>query len=312
MLNTDRLRVLDALARTGSVTGAAQLLHYSQPSVSNQLARLEVEAGAKLFQRVGRGVRLTEAGRILAERASEILGRLEAAETELSAHVGLRHGRVRLAAFPSALGTFVPVAVAHLAMKHAGLEVRLMEAEPPQAVAMLRRGEVDVAVIFRYPQTPMDETGLHLRPLLDESRYLVTSAAEEPDLDLLTYRDSQWIAGCETCRNHLLKLCESAGFTPQISFNTDDYVAVQSIVAAGLGIATLPGLAIAAMEHPGIRSRALPDSTRQVVAATYGEPPEPPATVAILNALTSAVNDADGIRNSALYSPAGQVPRLSP
>ncbi|NUP01132.1 MAG: LysR family transcriptional regulator [Hamadaea sp.] len=312
MLDLGRLRVLVALARTGSVTGAAQLLHYSQPSVSNQLARLEAEAGAKLIQRVGRGVRLTEAGRILAERAAEILGRIEAAETELSAHVGLRQGRVRLAAFPSALGTFVPVAVARLANEHTGLDVRLTEAEPPQAVEMLRRGEVDVAVIFRYPETPLDETGLHLRPLLDESRYLVTSANEEPDLDLLTYRDSQWIAGCETCRNHLLKLCHSAGFTPQISFDTDDYVAVQSIVAAGLGIATLPGLAIAAMEHRGIRSLALPDSTRQVVAATYGEPPEPPATAAILEALAFAVDSSEGLRNGTLYSPPRPMPRLSP
>jgi DNA-binding transcriptional LysR family regulator len=98
-------------------------------------------------QRAGRGIRLTEAGRLPAERGAEILGRLDAASTELAAHVGLRRGRVRLAAFPSALGTFVPSAAARLAADHPGLELRLLETEPPEAVAMLRAGEVDAAVI---------------------------------------------------------------------------------------------------------------------------------------------------------------------
>src|SRR3982751_4904046 len=108
MLDVNRLRVLVAVARHGTVTAAAEALHYAQPSVSHHLARLEAETGSRLFQRAGRGIRLTAAGRVLAERAEEILGRLAAAEAELAAHTGLRGGRVRLAAFPSALGTFVP------------------------------------------------------------------------------------------------------------------------------------------------------------------------------------------------------------
>src|SRR3954470_14937437 len=111
-LDVNRLRVLVAVARHGSVTAAARELRYAQPSVSHHLARLEAETGSRLVQRVGRGIRLTEAGRLLADRAEEILGRLSAAEDELAAHTGLRTGRVRLAAFPSALGTFVPGAVA--------------------------------------------------------------------------------------------------------------------------------------------------------------------------------------------------------
>src|SRR3954468_19669395 len=97
MLDLTRLRVLVALARTGSVTAAARELHYTQPSVSHHLSRLESETGAKPVQRAGRGAGLPEAARQLAERGAEILGRLEAAETELAAHVGLRQGRVRLA-----------------------------------------------------------------------------------------------------------------------------------------------------------------------------------------------------------------------
>src|ERR671929_1770214 len=120
MLDVTRLRVIDAVARHGSVTEAAKELNYSQPSVSHHLARLEAETGAKLVQRVGRGIRLTDAGRKLAERGAEILGRLDAAEAELSAHVGLTQGRVRLAAFPSAPGPLVPRAASLLAERHPG------------------------------------------------------------------------------------------------------------------------------------------------------------------------------------------------
>src|SRR5262245_43545587 len=176
MLDATRLRVLVAVAHTGSVTVAARDLHYSQPSVSHHLARLEAETGAKLVQRVGRGIRLTEAGRLLAERAAEILGRLDAAEAELAAHVGLRQGRVRLAAFPSALGTFVPPAATRLAERHPGLELNLVEAEPPEAVRMLRAGYVDVAVYFTYEDgADDDDDGIRVTELLNEPSYLVTT-----------------------------------------------------------------------------------------------------------------------------------------
>src|ERR687890_2028952 len=112
MLDVTRLRVIDAVARHGSVTAAAKELNYSQPSVSHHLGRLEAETGAQLMQRAGRGIRLTPAGQLLADRAAEILGRIDAANAELSAHVGLTAGRVRLAAFASAIGALVPQAVA--------------------------------------------------------------------------------------------------------------------------------------------------------------------------------------------------------
>jgi molybdate transport repressor ModE-like protein len=296
MLDVSRLRVLVAIARTGSVTAAARELHYSQPSVSHHLARLEAETGAKLVRRAGRGIRLTEAGRMLAERGAEILGRLDTAEAELSAHVGLSQGRVRLAAFPSALSTFVPRAAALLAARHPGLRVSLAEAEPPEAVRMLRAGYVDVAVIFRYDRADEDD-GVGTRRLLDEPSYLVT--AEEAPPDLAAYADAEWIAGCDRCRRHLLEMCAQAGFSPRVSFTTDDFVAVQALVAAGLGVTTLPGLPLEAARNPAVHSVALPGSTRYVLAATYGEPPEPPATVALLDALCETAGAAGGLSPAA-------------
>ncbi|WP_433373867.1 LysR family transcriptional regulator [Streptosporangium sp. CA-115845] len=287
MLDIVRLRVLATVARHGSVTAAARELHYSQPSVSHHLAKLEAETGAKLIQRVGRGIRLTEAGRLLAERATEIIGRLDSAAAELSAHVGLRAGRVRLAAFPSALGTFVPQAAAALAREHPGLELRLTETEPPDALRMLRAGYVDVAVIFRFEGTDPEDDGIRLLHLLDDTSYLVTSGQSDGSGDLASHRDSRWIGGCDRCRSHLLELCARAGFEPEIAFTTDDAVAVQALVAAGIGVTALPSLALQAHRNPGVTVIELPGSTRRVYAATYGEPPDPPATAALLAALTS-------------------------
>ncbi len=315
--------MLDAVARHGSVTAAARELHYSQPSVSHHLARLEAETGAKLVQRAGRGIRLTEAGRLLADRAAEIIGRLDSASAELAAHVGLRAGRVRLAAFPSALGTFVPAAAVRLSREHPGLDLRLSEAEPPEALAMLRAGHVDVAVAFHYgktaepPATVPEEEGVRLTALFDDPSHLVLPATTEPTAappavprdaplvaampatpppavtatsTLASHAGGKWIAGCDRCRRHLLDLCAAAGFEPAIAFTTDDYVAVQAMVAAGLGVTVLPALALSAHRHPGVGTREIPGSTRHVFAATYGEPPDPPATAALLSALVEAVS----------------------
>jgi DNA-binding transcriptional LysR family regulator len=299
MLDVIRLRVLVAVARHGSVTGAARALNYAQPSISHHIARLEAETGARLLQRAGRGVRLTDAGRLLAERAEEIIGRLDAAEAELAAHVGLREGRVRLAAFPSALGTIVPAAGARLEAEAPGMDLMLTEAEPPEALRMLRAGYVDVALVFQHYQAGTDPEppssspeGTRGRLLLDEPVHLVTAGPAGPHPpELADYAEHKWIAGCERCRSYLIRQCALAGFTPKVAFTTDDYVAVQALVAAGLGVTTLPGLCLRAARHPGIVVTELPGARRHVFAVTYGDPPDPPATARLLDVLTQAATD---------------------
>jgi len=303
--------VLVAVAQHGSVTAAARALNYAQPSVSHHIARLEAETGTQLLERVGRGIRLTEAGRLLAERAEEIIGRLDSAEAELAAHVGLRQGRVRLAAFPSALGTLVPAAAARLATETPGLDFMLTEAEPPEALRMLRAGYVDVALVFQHyqrdldaaPPQPADE-GTQGVLLLDEPVHLVTSAGAGagpsagepvPVADLSAYATSRWIAGCERCRAYLVRRCESAGFTPRIAFTTDDYLAVQALVAAGLGVTTLPGLCLRAARHPGIVTAPLAGARRHVFAVTYGQPPGSKATARLIDALRRAADQLDAV-----------------
>jgi molybdate transport repressor ModE-like protein len=297
MLDVTRLRVLAAVARHGSVTAAAKSLNYAQPSVSHHLARLEAETGTRLVERSGRGVKLTDAGRLLAGRAEEILGRLDAAEQELAAHVGQREERIRLAGFPSALATMVPAAAARLRGEYPGVELLLAEAEPQGALRMLRAGRVDVALVFSYLQHgtgaghPEDEEGVRARLLLDEPVHLVTGAgAPVPPRTggnpLASYAEHRWIAGCERCRTHLIWQCERAGFTPQIAFTTDDVLVAQALAASGLGVALLPDLALRAARHPGVRTEPLPGARRQLLALTYGEPPGPPAVERLLDVLT--------------------------
>jgi DNA-binding transcriptional LysR family regulator len=325
--------VLVAVARHGSVTAAAHALNYAQPSVSHHLARLEAETGTKLVQRAGRGIRLTDAGRLLAERATEVIGRLDAAENELAVFTGLRAGRLRLAAFPSALSTIVPAAAAILHERHPSVDLRLTEAEPPEAVRMLRAGYVDVALVFRHEPAdagrpgPRDAAAVpaqggqeddpvpvpvaerdHLREqvLLSEAVHLIMPSAlvrgGEPPLapavtelwpaDLARLAEYRWIAGCDRCREHLLKQCAAAGFTPRIAFTTDDFVAAQALVTAGLGVTLLPGLALRAARNPGVRTARLRGTRRCVVALRYGEPPDPPATTVLLDALERAAAGA--------------------
>lgn len=285
MLDVTRLRVIDAVARHGSVTAAARELHYSQPSVTHHLSRLEAETGAQLIQRVGRGIRLTQAGQLLAGRAAEILGRLEAADAELSAHVGLTAGRVRLAGFSSAIASLVPRAVAALAARHPGLEINLTDAHPLDALELLRTGKVEVAIIFRYDETEPEPAGVRLHHLLDDPVFLLSTRG---GCELEGLREATWIAGCDRCRSHLLSLCADAGFEPRIGYVSDDMVVMQELVAAGLGVATLPGLALRAHRAEGIVASELPGPQRHVYAATYGAPPDPPGVVALLSALGEA------------------------
>lgn len=285
MLDVTRLRVIDAVARLGSVTAAARELHYTQPTVSHHLARLEAETGAHLLQRAGRGIRLTPAGQVLAARAAEIIGRIDAADTELAAHVGLTAGRVRLAGFSSVIGSLVPRAVAALARTHPGLQIGLTDTQPPEAIELLRTGKIDVAVIFRYDDTDPEPDDIRLHHLLDDPLYLL-STRRGHTLDSL--RDATWIGGCDRCRSHLLSTCADQGFEPRIGYTSDDMVVMQALVVAGLGVTTSPGLALRAHRVKGIVASELPRSHQHIYAATYGEPPDPPATTALLAALAEA------------------------
>ncbi|TYL50574.1 LysR family transcriptional regulator [Agromyces mariniharenae] len=264
-LDLQTVRVVRQVAEHGSLTAAADALGYSQPAVSQQLRRFEERTGIALVERVGRGIRLTQSGRVLARHANAVATALEAAAGELAEIRGLRAGRVRLVAFPSASASLVPRLIAALGAAHPGVAVTYVEAEPPEAVAAVRADRADLAITFSYPGDRDDPhrasaRGLDVRAFGEEPIRLVLPeghpAAASDVVDLAALRDDPWIAGCPRCRGHLLELADAAGFTPRIAFETDNFVAVEGMVAQGLGVALLPALALAASpRHPEVVTR---------------------------------------------------------
>ncbi len=288
VIDVRRLEALVAVHRTGSVSAAAAHLHYGQPTISHHLRRLEAETGSVLLQRAGRGVRLTDDGVRLARRGEEILGMLARAGDELAAATSLQAGRVRLAAFPSAAATVVPGAVGVLADTAPGLTLELVEAEPPEAADLLRQGLADLALIFGYEGRP-EPDGVESVPLFDDPLHLVVPQHRRRRTDRIDdHAASRWVTGCERCRSELLLLCEQAGFAPEIGFASDDYVAVQALVASGFGVSVLPSLALRAHRNPGVRTTAVPGAVRTVALAAYGRPPRPASVEAAAAAVRAA------------------------
>ncbi|MDM7829758.1 LysR family transcriptional regulator [Cellulomonas edaphi] len=299
-LDVGSLRMLRAIADTGTITGAAALLGVGQPAVSQQVRRLERRLGTALLDRSGRTVRLTEAGEVLARHGAAVGVALRAATAEVAALTGLRAGRVRLVAFPSSSATLVPRALVALRASHPGLQVTLDEAEPPEALRALRSGECDVALAFDYPGVGLgrgedDLAGLVTRHLLDEPMLVALPdghpASGDDVLQLADLADDDWIAGCPRCRGHLLSAALACGFAPRIAHATDDYVAVLALVEAGLGVAMLPDLVRPVAERqPGVVVRpAAGTSTRAVHAVTAPDLLRVPAVAATLDALAAAV-----------------------
>lgn len=291
------LRVIKAIADEGSFTGAALALGFSQPAISQMVRRLEQRTGTVLVERIGRQVRLTEAGEVLARHAVGVLGALSAAEDEVAAIAGLRAGRVRLMAFPSSSATLVPRALAMVKRRHPGITVTFGEAEPPESLAALRAGECDVAVAFAYEGTDVghgeDLEMFQTHQLLDDEVRLVVPRehplADREIVELSDVSAEPFIAGCPRCRGHLLALAQRAGFRPDVAFETEDYVAVLGLVAEGLGVALVPDLILGAAHHPDVVAIALqPASRRQIHAVTTADLYRVPAVRATIDALCEA------------------------
>lgn len=298
MIDAAGLRVMKAIADEGSFTGAAMSLGYTQPAISQMVRRLEQRTGTVLVDRVGRTVRLTEAGQVLARHASTVLAGLDAAEEELAAITGLRAGRVRLASFPSASATIVPPALAAMHREFPDVEIRLAEQEPPEALASLRGGECDVAIVFVYEGSTTevgasDLEGLSITQLLDdEVRIAMPHGHPNADDDVVSLADLaefSWVAGCPRCRVHVVAMAQEAGFFPKFSYEIEDYVAQLGLVAADLGVALIPDLILGTAPHPDVAIRPTePPSRRRIMAVTTPDLAKVPAVERMLASLESA------------------------
>lgn len=293
MLDVKRMRVLKEVAAHGSFSAAAEALAYTQSAVSQQIAALEREAGTTLVERSVRGVRLTDAGRALLVHTDAILARLADAEAELEAIAGLRGGRLRLVSFQTAGATVMPRAIAQFRKRHPAVELTLEPEEPLDGIARVKAGECDIALTVEAASTRSADDGIKRTHLLDDPMFVCLPEghplAHKQNLRLADLAADAWMLGStQRCPDSqiLVSACQRAGFEPQIAFHSDDYLAIQGFVAAGVGVSLIPDLAlISVRDDVVIRSLGAKAPVRRILAATLQDGYCSPATQAMLEIL---------------------------
>jgi molybdate transport repressor ModE-like protein len=292
MLDVKRMRILKEVADRGSFSAAAEALSYTQSAVSQQIAALEREAGTQLVTRGSRGIRLTEAGEALVRHADAILTRLADAEAELEAIAGLRGGRLRLAAFPTVGATLMPLAIANFRARHPEVELTVKQLEPEDSLPLLKMGELDIALTIE--PNSIEDDGLESSFLLDDPMFVALplnhKLAHKTRVRLKDLTDEAWIGTTDACscgalvRNHCIR---AGGFEPRITFESDDYLAIQGLVAAGVGVAMIPTLALTTVRDDIIiRDLGTEAPVRTIAAATLPGAQRSPAARAMLDVLT--------------------------
>ncbi|WBP91035.1 LysR family transcriptional regulator [Kitasatospora cathayae] len=247
------LDVFRTVAHLGSFTAAGERLGYTQSAISRQIATLEAELGTPLFDRLARGVRLTEHGRTLLPHAEALLERLDTTRRDLVALTELGAGRLRMGAFDSANAELVPSALAAFRAAHPQVETTLTEGLTAALLERLADGTIDLAVVADYSQDAYDTEQFDLQPLLEDPVLVALPRdhrlADRRRLRLAELADEPWIAASRHPESTLLAACVRSGFQPRIEYAVGAWTAKLGLVAAGLGPTLIPSLAA---RHPGI------------------------------------------------------------
>jgi DNA-binding transcriptional LysR family regulator len=297
MIDVRRLRVLSEVAAHGSFSGAAVALRLTQSAVSQHVAALEREVGLPLVERGTRPVELTEAGFALTRHATGIFARLDGAEQELEEIAHRRDGRLRFGSVRTALATFVPAAFADFRRKHPEVTLTVVDDSLERLLPRIEGGELDLALIYDHDALPdIAARDFERIPLLDDPFRAVLPAGHRlarrrRALRLADLAGEPWIGGSPVAAWYRIvaDACAHAGFTPQARFASGDNVAIQSLVAAGLGVAVIPGLAVA-NPQPGIEVRSLGADApvRRIAAARPHDGYRGRAVSAMLDSLRAA------------------------
>ncbi|UKA66639.1 LysR family transcriptional regulator [Arthrobacter sp. FW306-05-C] len=247
-----RLHVLREVGRTGSLTSAAASLSFTTSAVSQQVAKLEQEMGVVLIERHPRGVVLTEAGHALLQYAEDIDRTVEAARAEMGEFAGLRRGQLRLGTFPTVGASLMPDVVLAFRARHPEVAVTVVSARRDGLLERLRRREIELTLLWDYPWQQIDDPDLTLVRLMSDPTVLLVPrdhpAAELRSVSIDSLRDQKWVVRDEhPVADVLSRVCRDAGFEPQIAFAANDYQETQGMVAAGIGIALAPKLALTAL-----------------------------------------------------------------
>ncbi|MCF7548674.1 LysR family transcriptional regulator [Pseudonocardia sp. WMMC193] len=262
MLDVRRLALLAAVLDSGSMTAAAEQLGYSPSAVSQQLRRLEAEAGQPLLHRQARGVRPTEAGALLAGHARHLVRRLEAAEADLAELAGLRRGTLAVGTFPTVASALMPLVVSRFRRQYPDIRLDVRSARLDELLTMLENGTVGLSLLWDYDWHRVDAQEFSLTPLLDDPTVVVLAQdhrlARRRQTSMAELADEDWIvrAHDHPVAEVLERSCRAAGFTPRISFQANDYQEAQAMVSVGLGIALAPRTAVTT-PHPDVRVLSL-------------------------------------------------------
>jgi DNA-binding transcriptional LysR family regulator len=268
------LKVVREVADRGSFTAAADSLGYTQSAVSRQVAAVEAAAGAPLFRRAPRGVRLTEAGDVLLRHADRILDQVDAARRELAGSGAGAKGRLRVGAFPTAVAALLPRSVAAFRSRHGRTEVSLREGTTPAQLRRVASGSIDLAVVGALPNQPLDHRGVALEPLLEDPLLLAVGRrhplARRRTVNVDDLAGEPWIAAGTNPADPFLGVWPSLDWRPQIAFVAREWTAKLGLVAAGLGVTVVPGLAVPAIREDValVRVRARQPGVRAVALAT--------------------------------------------
>jgi DNA-binding transcriptional LysR family regulator len=272
MLNLRAVEAVREVAATGSFSAAARALHLTQPAVSRQVSQLEREVGAKLVLRSRRGARLTPAGRLVLAHAEVIAARLARLETELEDLAGGNRVIARVGGFPSAFFDLVPALVQALQALPGESEISLKRCGHDEAGKLVRSGELDLAFVFARSGYEEDDEGVSFVDLASEEMLVLLPRdhplAHEDGVALAELAGDAWITGARDRPSSLtLDACRAAGFEPRVAFETDDALAIQSLVGAGLGVAlAAPSLRGALRDDVVLRPIAPPAPVRDVQA----------------------------------------------
>jgi len=292
VLDVRRILLLLEVAKQGSVTGAARALSYTPSAVSQQIARLEAEAGQALLERHPRGVALTAAGEVVVARGQSIARQLDAAQQELADLAELRAGRLRIGTFPTAGASLLPLAVTTFRGQHPDVALTVRSARFAALREMLDGREIEVSLLWDYAWEPVRDDTLDVVHLLDDPPVLLVAAdhrlARRRKVDLAELAAEAWITRAEAhpVASALLRSCREAGFEPEIAFEANDYQEAQAMVAAGIGVAMAPRLTVVNMRSD-VRVIPLnrPAPTRRILVARLRERPPSPAGTAFVGCL---------------------------
>jgi DNA-binding transcriptional LysR family regulator len=249
VLNLERLHVLHAVSTTGSFVAAARTLHVTTSAVSQQMARLEREVGQRLVERRGRGIRLTEAGALLAREAGELLTQVERVEAGLAQHRGAVTGKLAVAAFATAARGLLPGALRDLRSRYPDLLVSLSELEPHESIPALTRGDLDLAVVQDWADDVLAvPDGLSRLDLLDD-RFDLALPADHPlagraSVAVKEFAGDHWISWSrgQICHDWLVRTLRKDGAEPRVAHTASEHSTQVALAAAGLGVAVIPRL----------------------------------------------------------------------